>query len=377
MTAAAQDSPVKTVVFPRDGRTVHRIPSIVVSTHGTILAFADRRVGSRSDWGHRTDVVLRRSTDDGETWQPVQTLFGQDSVCAHGGPAVVDRRTGRVFKFFRKAPTAFKNSAEMVTAMADRQEHAKWWEWGAGNYVCRSDDDGKTWTEPKRLKINHPEIKDLTQVGNGVHGVQLDDGTLVIQGGGGLRPHLQRWEDNSKLSFLLLNTNGGKTWEIGAQWYVAGAMREFALAPLAGGRLYVNQRARSFRRVAWLKGVQDETVTQQPDKNLIDPGCHAGLVMLRQAVDGQSVLLFSNPPNVNPHPDEFYPEGRYGLALRMSLDEGKTWSPARQLEKGLSAYSDLAEGRDGTIYCLYETGKSFYSENVTVARFGIEWLQTE
>lgn len=164
MTANAQDSPVKTVVFPKDGRTVHRIPSIVVSTDGTILAFADRRVGSRSDWGHRTDIVLRRSTDNGETWQPVQTLFGQDSVCAHGGPTLVDRQAGRVFKFFRKNPaesktrqlrnwsaTAVKRSVPMLLGLyslvvvwfevyvEEPQEHRIEWPWYEKRHVTVSD----------------------------------------------------------------------------------------------------------------------------------------------------------------------------------------------------------------------------------------------
>lgn len=158
---------------------------------------------------------------------------------------------------------------------------------------------------------------------------------------------------------------------------MAGAEQEFALAPLSAGRLYVNQRARSFRRVAWLTGPRDNEVELRADKSRIEPGCHAGVLRLRKDVDGQSVLLFSNPPNRNPHPDRFYPQARHGLTVRMSLDGGRTWTKSKELEGGLSAYSDLAEGPDGTIYCIYETGESFYSENIVVARFGMEWLKAK
>ena len=79
-------------VFPQQGKTVCRIPSIVVTNSGAVLAFADRRVGSRADWGHDTDVVLRRSLDKGKTWQPLQVLASKKGICMHSGPALVDRQ---------------------------------------------------------------------------------------------------------------------------------------------------------------------------------------------------------------------------------------------------------------------------------------------
>ena len=354
---------------------MHRIPSILVATDGTVLGFADRRVGSRADWGHRTDVVVRRSTDGGESWFPAQTLFGEDGVCAHGGPALVDRRTGRVFKFFRKFPAEFRNRADVVAATAKPQQREKWLDWGAGSYVVRSDDHGRTWTRPERLVIEHPRIQDIPVVGNGIHGVQLEDGTLVVQGGGGMQKEFVRGEPDSQLSFLLLSTDGGATWERGAEWVVDGACREYVLTRLGGGRIYVNQRAPDCRLVAWLEGPRDASVRLQPDRKLVDPYCHAGGIMLEQMIDGRSVMLFSNPPVKSPKPGRYYPEGRRELTVRMSLDEGKSWPVAKRLEPGLSGYSDLAAGPDGTIYCIYETGEEFYAEDIAVARFQLDRLR--
>lgn len=66
-----QDKPFfeKIDIFPMKGKNVHRIPSLVVSKGGVVLASAK-------------------------------------GVCMHSGPAVVDYRTGRIFKFYRSAETS-------------------------------------------------------------------------------------------------------------------------------------------------------------------------------------------------------------------------------------------------------------------------------
>jgi len=63
--------------------------------------------------------------------------------------------------------------------------------------------------------------------------------------------------------------------------------------------------------------------------------------------------------------------------IKLSYDEARTWSVSKTLEPGPSAYSDLAVGRDGTIFCLLRAagadGKSPYGR-LTLARFNLEWL---
>lgn len=93
-------------------------------------------------------------------------------------------------------------------------------------------------------------------------------------------------------------------------------------------------------------------------------------------------LLFANPDNLDRRGRE---EGRArmharnNLTVRLSYDEGRTWPVARVLEPGTSGYSDLAVGRAGAIYCLYERGSTdgkdhFATRTLTLARFNLEWL---
>lgn len=72
-----------------------RIPAVVQSTRGTLLAFAE---GRRHDCGDAGDIdlVLKRSTDGGRTWGPLQVI-NHGNGDTHGNPApIVDRRTGRI-----------------------------------------------------------------------------------------------------------------------------------------------------------------------------------------------------------------------------------------------------------------------------------------
>ena len=69
---------------------------------------------------------------------------------------------------------------------------------------------------------------------------------------------------------------------------------------------------------------------------------------------------------------------RKNVTLRASFDEGRTWPVLRTLESGISGYSDLAVGPDGTIYCFYERGGvndvMWDTKHLCVARFSLHWL---
>src|SRR5439155_16806874 len=67
------------------GYSCFRIPAIVKSTRGTLLAFAEGRVHDCGDAGN-IDLVVKRSTDGGLTWGPLQIINHGDGN-THGNPA--------------------------------------------------------------------------------------------------------------------------------------------------------------------------------------------------------------------------------------------------------------------------------------------------
>ena len=121
------------------------------------------------------------------------------------------------------------------------------------------------------------------------------------------------------------------------------------------------------------------------DQTLIEPICMAGIV--RRPADDQhpSLILFSNPNNLDRPDGKESPGGhrdRKNLTIRLSRDDGRIWTADRVLEPGFAAYSDLAVLPSGEVLCFYERGgdpnanppqRSSYAR-LTLARFPVEWV---
>ncbi|MFN7142066.1 MAG: exo-alpha-sialidase, partial [Limisphaerales bacterium] len=71
-----------------DGYHTYRIPSLIVTKKGTLLAFAEGRKNNRTDTGD-IDIVLKRSTDGGKTWSAQQIVWDDgDNTCGNPSPVV-------------------------------------------------------------------------------------------------------------------------------------------------------------------------------------------------------------------------------------------------------------------------------------------------
>lgn len=359
--AAAAEKPFCDIqtIFPRDGKTVHRIPSVVTAPDGTILAFADRRKGGRADWGIDTDVVLRRSRDGGTTWLKPQVLASEKGVCMHGGPALVERKSGRVFKFYRYRPNAIRRPEDVA------KHFEKWVRRGYANLVIHSDDAGETWSKPARMRYEHPE---KYRVGNGGHGVQLPSGRLLVNGG-------SHKGVDGPASFLFYSDDGGTTWQHGGCGRREGVVVEAATVVLSNGNVMVNHRTRGPRRRVTIYGEGGTTVLRTyVDRNLPEPFCHASLARYAPPADGgPRGILFANPPRAGT--GTYDAKNRADITVRFSPDEGASWPVFRTLRPGPAGYSDLATLDDGTILCVFENGDRAYNERISAARFNLPWLR--
>jgi len=85
----------------KEGYHTYRIPAAIVSANGTILVFCEGRKHSQTDYGD-IDIVLKRSFDNGRTWEPMQ-IVADDGANTIGNPSpVVDRDTGTMWLLFCK-----------------------------------------------------------------------------------------------------------------------------------------------------------------------------------------------------------------------------------------------------------------------------------
>jgi sialidase-1 len=335
----------------QDGVHTYRIPGVVVSEKGTILAFCEARRQSLDD-GSPTDVVLKRSFDDGRTFQPMQTLV-------KGG-----------IHYLRLPEPDVKVEAIMDPCpLVDRTNGTIWLSCTqylnrklSKNMLLKSTDDGATWSEPIDVGSSY---------GGGFSGgpgmgIQLrydkkNRDRLVIPGRGS--------HDEQKTgSYVIYSDDHGQTWRRGKCVPGTGG-GECQVVELVDGSLAMNIRSgrNGCRFVAISKDGGVTWAEAYAEKQLPEYGCQASILRYTDSVTGdRNRILFSNPDTTQ--------RDRVKMTVRLSYDEGKTWPVSKLIHPGPSAYSNLAITRDGTILCFYEGGVAHRREWIRVVRFNLEWL---
>lgn len=90
---SAQKNPDYLFRSGTDGYNTFRIPAIIATRKGTLLAFAEGRKNSSSDTGD-IDMVMKRSEDNGKTWSKLEVLR-DDGINVCGNPAPVIDKNGQ------------------------------------------------------------------------------------------------------------------------------------------------------------------------------------------------------------------------------------------------------------------------------------------
>lgn len=339
--------PVQTPLFVagQQGYASYRIPSLIVSTKGTLLAFCEGRKNSASDTGD-IDLLLKRSFDGGKTWQPTQVVWDDGkNTCGNPCP-VVDAKTGTIWLLLTHNLGSDTQAA--IVGGKSKGTRTVW--------VAKSIDDGATWS--KSMEITKDVKKaDWTwyATGPGV-GIQLRTGRLVIP-----CDHYVA-ESKVKNSHVIYSDDAGATWKLGGT--VGPDCNECQIVELTDGMLLLNIRSYLGNHCRLVSLSKDGGLTwSKPaeDKALIEPVCQASVVRYPGKEAG---ILFCNPASTK----------REKLTVRLSRDDGKTWPVAKLLHDGPAAYSCLAVLAEGTIACLYERGAKGPYENITFARFSLAWL---
>ena len=335
----------------QDGYHSYRIPSLLTTQAGTLLAFCEGRKNNRRDHGD-IDLIVKRSTDGGETWSPHEIVYeeGGSAEITIGNPCpVVDQDTGAIWM-----PFCRDNKQILITM---------------------SDDDGLTWSAP--VNISEGVIqKHWVWVATGP-GVSIQmrkgphKGRLVIPCDHGVMVG----ENRIMHSHVFFSDDRGESWQRGG--LLPDHTDESQVVELADGRLLLNMRSYwgkvakradrlGKRALAWS---EDGGVTWSElafDETLIEPVCQGSFLRYTLAADnGRNRLLFSNPASTTE---------RVNMTVRLSYDEAESWPVAKTLHAGPSAYSSLAVLPDHTIACLYERGDDTAYDTLTLARFTLDWL---
>ena len=330
------------------GYTVYRIPALITTPKGTLLAFVEARKDSWEDQGH-IEMMMRRSSDEGKTWTAPQLVKRDGSNAISNPTVVVDRQTGTIWLLLIRTSTKKYKDNDAISKATGRVSDM---------WVMHSNDEGATWIGPTDITqaVNRRGWNRIVP-GPGV-GIQLRSGRLVIP--------CTHFHGDVGTDHIIYSDDHGRSWHLGGT--IEGKMDEDQIVELTDGSLMINMRNYEDKGHRGISISKDGGMTWSKvasDPTLIEPTCEASLIRYTTSPpSNKNRLLFSNPASSD----------RIRMTVRLSYDEGKTWPVAKLLNAGGSAYSCVTVLPDMQIGCLYERGQHRPAERVTFARFSLAWL---
>ncbi|MFF0264163.1 exo-alpha-sialidase [Kribbella sp. NPDC004536] len=352
----AQAAVTTTVLFNKGdaGYGCYRIPAIVKTTTGALLAFAEARRSWCAD-SQEIDLVVRRSDDDGRTWSATQTvLSGTDAdpnaVATRGNPApIVDYETGRI---------VLLSTMDPGTTSRPRTP-----------YVQVSDDDGRTWSTAKNIGDQIDDPAWGWYATGPVHGIQLTRGAHAGRLVAGTNYDNGAGQNAGQLVY---SDDHGVTWHKGATDLRSDATpQEISVVEKVDGGVYAaarnNAGTSGASRMGAVSNDGGETFAAPfaTISGLTTPVVQGSLQRLRAIDQGAKYnrILFAAPAD---------PDRRRYMTIRSSFDEGRTWQSVDEgtrITSDWSGYSDMAILDTGEIGLLYEGGTVDARDQIRFARF--------
>lgn len=322
----------------------YRIPGLVVTNENTLLAYTEARK-TGSDWAPM-DLLMKRSVDGGETWEEIVVVAGLDENLVINNPVMI---------------VGSDNTIHLLYCVEYGVESLE-----GGVFYRKSVDDGKTWSEASDVSASFytPEYKRSVVATGPGHGIQLQDGTLIV-------PIWMAYQEGNPTSHqpsvvsTIYSKDNGETWQMGEVIFATNDVpnpNETVITQLNNGDVMLNIRNTSSqkrRAVSISSTGYDNWSTPVLDDTLVDPVCFGSITRY-----DENTLLFVNANSSN---------SRTNGTVRASFDEGKTWSVSNVIDAGSYAYSDIAVDKNKTIYVLYESQTNSTS-SLKLARFSMDWV---
>lgn len=359
----------------QDKCDTYRIPGIVTTNQGTLIAVYDNRYNSSKDLQEDIDIGMSRSTDGGQSWQPMKVIMDMGE---YGGRSQRLNGIGDPCVLYDHKTNTIWVAALWLSGSAPDQ--MVWWVSKPGMkpeetgqfMLTKSTDDGISWSQPINIteQVKNPAWQLLLQ-GPG-RGITLSDGTLVFpaQFKADLGAKAIDGGQYTCHSTIVYSKDSGKSWNIGTG--AKSNTTEAQVVQLGDGSLMLNMRddrnrkdksETNGRAVAVTTDLGNNwTVHSSSNSALPEPNCMASIIRATIIINGEKrpVLFFSNPNNKN---------DRTNMTIKASLDEGKTWPESQQIELnavGGYGYSCLTMVDKNTVGILYEGVKELFFQKILV-----------
>jgi len=342
------------------GTSNYRIPAMVVAPNGDLLAFIEaRRSGADpGQAGNPIDMVMKRSTDGGVTWQGYSVLAADTFTDAtptvafdYSDPRpVVNQQTGDIELLYVQWPDDCGQNC-VPEGLGDDSSVL---------FQQSSSDNGLTWSAPVNInsQVKDPNWEALNS-GPGI-GIQLKyqdaaparNGRLVL-------PSMRRDdpENNGGVSDIhplpIYSDDDGATWQRANLPVDVQPGNETEIVELINGNLLLDARpSGGARRDRYLStdGGENWTFIGLGDFNITTVDTAMVRHSARRDGDDRDRILYAGPAGSPAGSGN----GRSNLALWTSYDEGQTFTNPVQVVEGYSAYSSIDILNDGTIGVVYE-----------------------
>jgi sialidase-1 len=310
------------------GINSYRIPSIVTTKDGSLLVFCEARKVSWQDKSP-TDIVMKRSQDNGKTWSEIQTLTQTQSGAFMDPTPVVDYISGKIMLFTSYWPDDNHTGEKNIV------------------FVITSTDNGKTWSKAKEVGNLFPIGRNKKIIGFGPgSGLQIKGEKFKNRMILPLR--VLDVKEGQKYDVAAYSDNQGKTWKVGTAMAVDNEL-QIAESPL--GVLVYNSRIPNGRMVG--RSTDGGVTWRDSKKDPYLPGVSKGC---QGSVLGNDSVLFYSGIKGTEASDEF--DERAKLTLYKSIDSGLNWREHNLIHEKASGYSCMTFLTDGRIAIVYEAAST-------------------
>ena len=326
----------------------YRIPTILNTADGGIVALCDDRYDNTQDLGkvasgaagkHKIDVVIRKSMDDGATWDNALVVAAGDgnsaAACGYGDPAIVRTLSGKLICLMAAGSSSFPSGMLHMG-------------------YSESTDNGATWSAPKDIysAINKNGLSITSAFTSAGKGICFDNGRIAFAMNGKV--------DGVCNEYILYSDDEGKTWAIAPNMACASADESkleimndnsLILSVRQGG--WNSQANRAYSRT--IGDASGDGINNWGEKKywteLNANGCNADILYYNRQTEGEGVRDMMLHTAI-----KTFQTYRKDLRLYMSFDQGETWQEAFQLQPGYAAYSSMQKLANGDLAIIFEDG---------------------
>ncbi|MHA1897396.1 MAG: sialidase family protein [Promethearchaeota archaeon] len=323
----------------KEGYASFRIPALLALPNNVVLAFAEGRVYSSSDFGD-IDLVMKRSTDGGRTWSELRVLWDAGSLAVQN-----------------PSPVYIPSQNKVILAVTlDRYQM----------HILESNDSGLTWSTPR--KVENARHTDWVWSVNGPgHAILLNNDRILIASA-----HYKNgiWD-----SHFVYSDDFGETWQLG--YIFNEKSNECQAVQLLNGSVYTilrqNREAPDphYKKIAISDDYGESVSRIWVHKDLLDPICESSIIGFDNSHNQagrfnntKQILLYAGPNSLN----------RENMTIKLSLDQGETWNISKTIYPAASGYSDLAILNGSSVLCLFENGKFLSHGRITLVNFDFSWF---